>query len=462
MIDKHLDFARLCHPERSAVRRAVEGSREGFTLVELLVYIAIVGIVVIVAGQAFSNSTKMRVRTQSMLKASEVAENVASIFKQDVAQTGAKSSMEAGSATGGDNFSTVYNDVYMDPNNGNESLKDYSSFAIAAQADGNSDLKVRRVRYDENGHYKAVEEVNWFVANEVLKRSCRTVVGTEDAENCKSGTAAESKNRAVDIASGVSSFVVKPAIPGITSGAQPQVFPPCSGGSCQKEFRMVSRTGEANFMGLTITPADDNKVVKLSGFVTNYKMNENDENKTGRMVNQVIVTQNATVSSWKNACTFTLLPNQEYELAFSLSDAGDMKEKMRLFVPGRDHMSVGFRLANGSRPMGLDDFTFYPPTDKDASGELKMRFDVSTKIENACMVFTFASYSPMAANGSLTISGVSLKKVESSNSSFAAGVLGIQDKKYVKTLLLDLTVKQNGEGSQVSVVVPIPSNGIAD
>ena len=44
--------------------------RAGFTLMELMVYIAIVGIVVIVAGQAFSNSTKMRVRTQSMLKAS--------------------------------------------------------------------------------------------------------------------------------------------------------------------------------------------------------------------------------------------------------------------------------------------------------------------------------------------------------------------------------------------------------
>ena len=40
--------------------------KSGFTLMELLVYIAIVGIVVIVAGQAFSNSTKMRVRTQSM------------------------------------------------------------------------------------------------------------------------------------------------------------------------------------------------------------------------------------------------------------------------------------------------------------------------------------------------------------------------------------------------------------
>ena len=93
-------------------------SCRGFTLMELMVYIAIVGIVVIVAGQAFSNSTKMRVRTQSMLKASEVAENVAALFKQDVAQTGAKSSMEAHATDGSnDTFSAVNDTVYIDPKN---------------------------------------------------------------------------------------------------------------------------------------------------------------------------------------------------------------------------------------------------------------------------------------------------------------------------------------------------------
>ena len=126
--------------------------KAGFTLIELLVYIAIVGIVVVVAGQAFSNSTKMRVRTQSMLKASEVAENVANLFKTDVAQTGAKSSLET-HATDGSNdiFSDVKKAVYMDPDNDTDTDKDSSSFQfVPASPASNANLeqfKMRRVRY---------------------------------------------------------------------------------------------------------------------------------------------------------------------------------------------------------------------------------------------------------------------------------------------------------------------------
>ena len=93
----------------SCVRKA------GFTLVELLVYIGIVGIVVIVAGQAFSNSTKMRVRTQSMLKASEVAENVATLIKEDVAQMGAKSAIDPTASTASADAFTLKEKVYIDP-----------------------------------------------------------------------------------------------------------------------------------------------------------------------------------------------------------------------------------------------------------------------------------------------------------------------------------------------------------
>ena len=68
--------------------------KSGFTLMELLVYMAIVGIVVVIAGEAFSNSTKFRIRTDNMIKSSHEAEELASLLKADVQQTGAKYSKE--------------------------------------------------------------------------------------------------------------------------------------------------------------------------------------------------------------------------------------------------------------------------------------------------------------------------------------------------------------------------------
>lgn len=442
-------------------RREHQLVKAGFTLVELLVYIAIVGIVVIVAGQAFSNSTKMRVRTQSMLKASEVAENVAMLFRADVAQTGAKSSMEsAGAGVGGDNFSAVNVNVYMNAEDG-----DSSSFSVSND-NTFSDFTMRRIRYDGNGHYVAVEEVNWFVDSDVLKRSCRTIAGTADAEDCAGGTAAAARKRAVEVASGVTTFKVIPAMPGVSAGAQAQLFPPCTGGSCTEEFRLEARTGEENFMGLTMTPAADNKSVVLSNFVTNYKMDANDENKNGRLVNQVYVTENVNaVGSWKNKCyKFTFEPKQEYELSFTLTDAGAVDEKMHLFVPGRDYMSVGFRLAeNGSQLADLEDFMFFPPADEDATGKRSMRFNVPRRVQNVCIAFSFASYSPLAAKGNLNISEVKLKKVESANYKFeGSAAMTVADKQNVKAVQLVLGLKRNGEEGRDSLVVRIPSNGPRD
>ena len=452
--------------------------RAGFTLMELMVYIAIMGIVVIVAGQAFSNSTKMRIRTQSMLKASEVAENVTALFKQDVAQTGAKSSMEGGGAVGGDNFSAVNDSVYMDSRNTNDEKKDYSSFSVTT-AGNFSDLKLRRMHYDENGFFVSVEEVNWFVENGKLMRSCRTIDGTEDTENCKKGTVSETKNRAVEIATGVSRFEVTPATPGVAGNQVAQMFPTCdAAGNCASEFQMIARVGVESAVGAEdykefrdfgIESTQDHKTVTLSTFSTNYNKNANEENATGRLINQAFVVDNSAIttsSTWKNSCyRFTLQPQTEYEVMFSIADEMGLTEnkKARLFVPNRDLMSVGFRYAsNGARPAEIEDFMFYPPADENAAGTRSMRFRVSQKLEKVCLVFSFASYSPIAAEGTVTISDLVLKKVESSNYSFdaAGSTLNILDKKNVKAMRMVLNVERNGESGNDTLIVRIPSNGL--
>ena len=93
-----------------------------------------------------------------------------------------------------------------------------------------------------------------------------------------------------------------------------------------------------------------------------------------------------------------------------------------------------------------------------------MRFSVGEKIDKVCLAFTFVSYSPIAANGKVTISELRLKKVESSNYKFdyPDGALDVKDKANVKALRLVFGVQRNGEEGSDTLIVRIPSNGPKD
>ncbi len=479
----------LCHPERNAARRAVEGSRQGFTLMELMVYIAIVGIVVIVAGQAFSNSTKMRVRTQSMLKASEVAENVATLFKQDVAQTGAKSSMEErGSAGSDDVFSGVKKAVYMDPKvagDPEDKVEDLSSFRfkpVQPTVDGNLDsLILRRVRYSESGKYEAVEEILWALDGKVLSRTCRIIEKADGAANgecAPSGTTYENlKNYAVEMATGVESFIVLPAVPGALVADGIQMFPPGNGTA----FKLESRYGEARYLPATISAGGTN--VTVSSFASNVTSTGAPiTDDTQKNKNEVYVFANtAATGNWKSLCIdsdhdpsanhFSFKKGLEYEISFTINvTISDLNPDMaQTFVPGLDHMAVGIRNAKtekiGEKIDGVKDFLFYPPTTAEANTVQRViRFTVPDDIEKACLAFTFSMYSPSVASGSITIGNFRLNRVANSDYKFDKNTtyVAVADKKNVKAFQLKLKVTRNGESGEALLVVPIPSNGPTD
>jgi hypothetical protein len=104
------------------------------------------------------------------------------------------------------------------------------------------------------------------------------------------------------------------------------------------------------------------------------------------------------------------------------------------------------------------------PASSNESAERKFRFTVKTQAADVCMAFTFASYSPIAATGQLSLRDVALKKVESSNFDFEEEnyTPRAEDKKNVKALLLKVVATRNGEGSSIRQVIPIPSNGPRD
>ncbi len=433
----------------------------GFTLMELMVYIAILGVVVIIAGQAFSDSTKIRVRTQSQIRASEVAENVGSLLSDDIAQMGAKSAKEEAAGASFDWTDSVYIDI---------GAEDSSSFKVGANGDS---LKFRRIRYSDKGAFDAVEEVVWYKQGKSLFRSCISKVqnaGASASADCPSTGAL-----VVEMATEVDSFRVIPATPGVLSSDYSPVsgstrqYPrllPSSTDTSVHTFRFISRFGVNDLTYLSSTPEEGGTSVAVSGFASNYKFEDEEIDAGGKRANQVFVASSGDNSAdWKECEKVSLKSGYTYEISFEIPFA---ENNSRMFCPGRDHIAVGFRNGgNGNEISGVRDFLFYPPATSDANGKRSFRFSVNESVNNACMVFTFVTYSPLANTGAVTISNLELNRVESSNYTFDESrvnysTMSVLDKRNVKAFKINLQIKTNGEAGKVSLVIPTPSNGVKD
>lgn len=431
-------------------------AKSGFTLMELLVYMGIVGIIVVIAGEAFSNSTKFRIRTDNMVKSTHEAEEVAAFLKADVQQTGARYSKEATVSGDNDTFEGHVANVYMNPGS------DLSSFKIEPVSGSAvyDHLTIRYVRYDEEGHYQATEQVDWTVnvQKKTLKRTCKFLDKLASYNPKRDPCLDESE---IEMATGVEKFKVYPAIPSIRSNADAahqdeQLFPP--GGV--DVFKLVQRVDAGAIEAPTSVSAGGTGV-SVRGFV---------QNAGGTALrNELYVATNSDATSvWSTQCEkFTLESGIEYEISFALAYPNDESDGAQLFVPGRDHMAVGFRKTDGTANAFLNDFLFYPPTSNNSQGKRTMRFTVPERIENVCMMFTFSTFSPLAGAGTVIISGLKLKRIAGSNYVFDPSItLPDEDKKNVKALRLELEIGRGGKNNQagetghIDIVVPIPSNGV--
>ena len=418
---------------------------------ELVVYIAIMGIIVIVAGQAFSNSTKFRVRNQSMIEANEVARNIASLIKDDIAQMGAKSSMETKSSTfTADKFKVVSN-VFMDAGNTEESKRDSSSFSITEKS-GFDSLALRRISYADTGIYQRVEEVSWYVKNKTLYRSCKTLDGTADTSVCPNKTAKE-----VEIATGVNKFSVVPSKPSVL-GNTGLVFPKYSDLS-NKKFKLISRFGDDNLARVTVNPESGGDYVGLSGFITNFQ--ENGTIPDDPVKHQLYAAlAEGTNTSWNNCTRIPIKKDSTYEISFVLSFAED---ESRMFQPGADHFAVGIRKVDGTDvevAPSIQDFLVYPPENDKGVATRTVKFKSSEDDFEGCIVFTLALFSPTVNLGRITIDGLKMSRVGDMeyvfDKTYSPQVI---DKKNVRAMQIEFSVEKNGEAGKNIIVIPVPSNG---
>jgi len=428
--------------------------KAGFTLVELLVYMAILGVVVLVAGQALTDSTKIRVRTQNMLASSQNAENVASLLKDDIAQMGAKEYET-------EKYSGIFNVVqnaFMDPNNADASLIDKSSYFLQKGTGEFDSLYFRKIRYDDDGKYVGLEAVSWYVHDGVLYRRCKrleSAAGAIDDATCPADG-----NTEVAIANDMSRFKVVPAKPKLLEASTGKVmFPPADG---ETDFRLISRYDGTKILRLNAIPELGGNPVKISGFVSNYDADA-EAYSTENKINQLYAAQaNGENGSWSTLCTeMTFLPGAEYEISFKLPILTSTDYSQSI-VPGRDHLSVGLRTKTGEKINRLDDFFFSSPNDE-ISANVMRRFRFAVKEEvKACLAFTFAFFSPFAEQGTLNISNLTVKKVQDVNYVFDADYTPeLADKKNIRAFFVDLRINKHGEQGGSKYVFATPSNGSA-
>ena len=472
--------------------------KNGFTLIELLVYMGIVGVIVVIAGEAFSNSTKFRVRTDNMIKATQEAENAATLFKEDVSQMGAKIALEEIAAVNGStNFSIAYDSVYMKIGESVTAGEVDSSSFFLTSSNGFSDLTFRKIRYDNTGRYEAVEEVRWFVSGGNLRRACRIIIG-DASEDCLIVTAEEAIAGAVVMATNVRRFNV--IAPNPLNQMDVQIFPE---DTSQKMFRFIPRVGDLHYNTLFKSEnqtGDTNRnafdsILTLSNFVSNYNDVTNALNDDHIEKNEVIaINPEDPISAdwtWHDFCRekglLSLKKDSIYEISFEMPssylmlDGGNITTNY--FVPGVDHMSVGFRdVETGTIPKVenrpfLDDFMFYPPYNKLGVTKRVMRFTVPAEINDICLAMTFACYSPLASDSKVRLRIKNLKVKMLANYGFDESVVydpentilplptNKNKKKYIRALRMKMEVSrgakngQSGETGNVDVVVPLPSNG---
>ena len=73
-------------------------------------------------------------------------------------------------------------------------------------------------------------------------------------------------------------------------------------------------------------------------------------------------------------------------------------------------------------------------------------------------------FTPLTAAGKIEISELTLKKVPSSNYTFDESVanVAVADRKNVRAFRMKLRIDRSGETANVDIVIPTPSNGVAD
>jgi type II secretory pathway pseudopilin PulG len=455
-------------PKSPKISKKLSNERKSaFTLIELLVYMAILGFVVVVAGRAFSDATKMRVRSQNMIISAEEVGRVMAFLKDDISQMGTKNRKTINNITGdyGKFDYDIVDKVYINYTTTNAA--DLSSFVLKYK-DPTEDydiLTFLKAHYTEDGLCRAVFTVKWSVTNDgTLIRECTPDRSAPGCNNGPNILPDECPERLI-MASNLTQFKLLPSKPG------------------KDDSHVLTAAGDppdtVNFSSLSENGVNVNKL--------NIKDFEKNEDETANFVRTIYFSKNNGTSCY----SLNFRKDEVYAIEFdqpyikpSSSNGGtcykynksecEYYNKMSMFQPGRDHLSVGLR--NGGKPIvDVPDFLFYPPqsgedklkdntNDININNESKQHFEFSVPVDvAACVGITAAFYSEDAVGGYLSIDKMRVIRKTDNVYRFEDDPdypANNKEKASVKAFKLSLGVKKKNEIKLDTAIIAVPNNGV--
>jgi type II secretory pathway component PulJ len=449
--------------------------KPGFTLIELLVYMIIMGFIIVVAGRVFSDSTIMRVRSQNMLKSSEVSGKISDLLREDISQMGVKA---WGEDIANSYFVDVNPNVYWDATN-----NDFSSYALFRKSENFDSLVFKRAEYDDEGILIGVREISYWVSNDSLHRSCHTIdpatCNSEDTD-CTKDICPTGSPGITLIGSNLKKFLFFPSKPGMPNNlaAHDILFPPPNVNPVPN-YTFYARTSGENVMESINITGNSSTEIEVSGFSARNTDPDNAKN-----FNQIYLVSDG--GAWNECAGMVFKKGETYAVEFEMpffkhGDAANDTNSTQ-FLPGMDHIAIGFRYKDGRTPSGASsDVLFYPPQSKAGDVRRHAEFSISEDINDACIALTFAFFSPKASKGKLRFSDFMVFRKADEAFHFPKSINSINDygteeisdknelkiqKKNAKAFELIMEIEHNGEkvGTYSSegngMIITTPNNGI--
>ena len=379
---------------------------KGFTLIELLVYIALLSVIVVIAGNAYMVSVRFSYTTTGKMNTTVGINEVMGYLEDDMSLLGAKAQQNAAMAT-------ISHLVYMDTAGG-----DFSSYAIGANGVKDT-LTFRSSIYGSTGAITDVQEVKWFVdASNYLWRSQR-LLSTNALTTIKMG-------------SNVTRFHFDAGLLTADSSATVKTY------AMADSLRLCLKSGTG-----AVTMANSGGI-KFSGF-------------TADLLSEAFLCDGGGIAK-----TLTFQPGLTYSVQFNLAPDSSMSAN---FQPNVDMVGVGFRTISGSSLIPITDVEDYMVWAGKVNGAMPrfFKFTQGTGMSiNAAMLFRL-KVRAAAIGGSLTID--SLKIWSSSLAGYdwrpANGAApSLAQKVRVKGIRADVELTINGGSSHLVRIISIPNNGV--